>query len=169
MRPEDFPAFFEALHQCSPFPWQTRLAQRVFESGWPPALDVPTGAGKTAAIDIAVFHLALEAARGPQRRAPLRILFVVDRRLVVDEAHRRAKRIASRLAAAQTGILKRVADSLRLLAETDGMPLVVAKLRGGTPKEPDWARTPAQPTVVVSTIDQVGSRCGFVATASRTA
>jgi CRISPR-associated endonuclease/helicase Cas3 len=29
------------------------------------------------------------------------------------------------------------------------------------PKEPDWVRTPAQPTVVVSTVDQAGSRFLF--------
>src|SRR6202043_3442149 len=41
------------------------------------------------------------------------------------------------------------------------IPLRVARLRGGMPKEPDWVRTPAQPTVVVSTVDQVGSRFLF--------
>src|SRR5260370_37001441 len=40
-------------------------------------------------------------------------------------------------------------------------PLNVARLRGGVPKEPDWVRTPAQPTVIVSTVDQVGSRLLF--------
>jgi CRISPR-associated endonuclease/helicase Cas3 len=49
-------------------------------------LDLPTGSGKTAAIDIAIFHLALEAGRGEERHPPVRIAFVVDRRLVVDDA-----------------------------------------------------------------------------------
>ena len=43
-------------------------------------LDLPTGSGKTAAIDIAVFHVALEADSLEARRAPVRIAFVVDRR-----------------------------------------------------------------------------------------
>ena len=55
-------------------------------------LDVPTGAGKTAAIDVAIFHLASDAGAGPgERLAAVRTLFVVDRRLVVDDAERRAE------------------------------------------------------------------------------
>jgi hypothetical protein len=55
----------------------------VATNGWPEALDLPTASGKTAATDIALFHLALGADKGPDRKAPVRIAFVVDRRLVV--------------------------------------------------------------------------------------
>ena len=54
-----------------------------------------------------------------------------------------------------------VASRLRHLAEDNRHPLSVARLRGGLPREPDWARTPTQPTVLVSTVDQVGSRLLF--------
>ncbi len=161
LEPSEFAAYFEAIHGAEPFPWQRRLAEMVFENGWPQVLDVPTGAGKTAAIDVAVFHLALEATGGHERRAPVRTLFVVDRRLVVDDAYRRACRIASELRKATDGVLKRVADRLRLLSETAENPLVVTRLRGGAPKDPDWVRTPAQPAVIVSTVDQAGSRLFF--------
>ncbi len=96
----DFSDFFEALHDKSPFPWQTDLARYVVqEKHWPPLLDLPTGSGKTAAIDVAVFALALEADRpeGEPRRVARRTFFVVDRRIVVDEAARRARRIAGKL------------------------------------------------------------------------
>ena len=54
---DDFRAFFEAVHHFEPFPWQMRLAKQVVESGiWPKLLDLPTGTGKTAAIDVALFH-----------------------------------------------------------------------------------------------------------------
>lgn len=167
LKAEEFAAFFEAVHEDpagrkrSPFAWQERLAQKVFAGGWDEVIDAPTGAGKTAAIDIAVFHLALQAALGEQRDAATRILFVVDRRLIVDEAHKRAEKIADKLKTAQDDVLVRVAARLQLLAEADGPPLAVTKLRGGAPKDPDWVRTPAQPTVVVSTVDQVGSRLLF--------
>ena len=36
-------------------------------------------------------------------------------------------------------------------------PLAVARWRGRVAREPDWARTPGQPMVLVSTVDQVGS------------
>jgi len=159
---EEFDAFFESVHGTKPFPWQSRLAREVCTTGrWPSALDLPTGAGKTAAIDIAVFHLAMEAGRGAERRACARILFVVDRRLVVDDAFLRAEKIAVRLKSGATPILRRVASALAHLAESPETPLACVRLRGGTPREPDWARTPSQPIVVVSTVDQVGSRLLF--------
>ena len=157
-----FPGFFEAVHGYPPFPWQARLVRDLAERGrWPYLLDLPTGSGKTAAIDAAVFHLALEADRGAARRAPLRIAFVVDRRLVVDDAFERAEKLARALAAPNAEIIRAVAAHLRRLAGPRRPPLVAAKLRGGAPREDDWAKTPCQPTVLCSTVDQVGSRLLF--------
>jgi CRISPR-associated endonuclease/helicase Cas3 len=159
----DFPDFFRAVHGVEPFPWQTRLARQVAEVGWPDVLDVPTGCGKTAAIDVAVFALSLQADRPMnERQAPLRTAFVVDRRLVVDDAYRRVCKLADALAMASGDtVLAHVAHRLRALAEDSGRPLVVARMRGGMARESDWARTPSQPTVLVSTVDQVGSRLLF--------
>ncbi|KAA5603232.1 hypothetical protein F1188_20010 [Roseospira marina] len=161
---DDFPKVFHAIHGHPPFPWQARLAAQVArERIWPDALDLPTGSGKTAALDIALFHLALEADRGADRTAPVRVAFVVDRRIIVDAAFERAKKIADALATADpTGPkpLDRMAGALRGLSG-DGPPLVVQALRGGLPREADWARTPAQPTILCSTVDQVGSRLLF--------
>src|SRR5438445_11596770 len=99
LSPNYFPAFFLAVYSVEPFPWQVRLLNRVAEQGiWPDVLDLPTGSGKTAALDIAIFHLALDASRGTGRRAPVRIAFVVDRRLIVDDAFERARRLARCLA-----------------------------------------------------------------------
>jgi CRISPR-associated endonuclease/helicase Cas3 len=160
----DFAPFFAAVHGVPPFPWQQRLIEKVAaDGGWSEAavIDVPTGSGKTAVLDVALFHLALEADRRTDRRAPMRIAFVVDRRIVVDDAAGRARRIARALAvAAPDTVVWRVAERLRQLAGTD-TPLVVSVLRGGMPREPDWARSPSQPTIVCSTVDQVGSRLLF--------
>lgn len=162
LAPAKFSLFFSALWAYDPFPWQERLAQRVCQGGgWPATLDLPTAAGKTAAIDIAVFHLALEAMKGPDRRAPLRIILVVDRRLVVDSAWSRARAIALKLDQAQDGILREVADRLRHLAGEGEQPLAVARLRGGMPRETDWARSICQPLIACSTVDQAGSRLLF--------
>ena len=158
---DGFPTFFREVHGHEPFPWQKRLLEHVATNGgWPSVLDLPTGSGKTAAIDIAVFHLALEADRGATRRAPVRIAFVVDRRLVVDDAFTRAKKLQEALAAPCGAVTKRVADALKTLSG-DGPPLIARRLRGGIPREDDWARTPSQPTVLCSTVDQVGSRLLF--------
>lgn len=158
---DDFGAFFREVHGYPPFPWQKRLLAQVAAKGkWPDMVDLPTGSGKTAAIDIAVFHLALQAGCGPERHAPVRIAFVVDRRLVVDDAYERAKVLEEKLAKPKHDMVQQVAERLKQLSG-DGPPLIARRLRGGIPREDDWARTPSQPTVLCSTVDQVGSRLLF--------
>lgn len=162
---DDFPAFFRELHGADgekgppPFPWQRRLVAQIAETGvWPSLLDLPTGSGKTAALDAAVFLLAL---RGDQ---PRRIVFVVDRRIVVHQAAQRARRIAERLRQASNGVLAEVAQRLRAISAAMGdgeQPLRYAELRGGIVRDESWARRPDVPTVLVSTVDQVGSRLLF--------
>ena len=166
MQAADFASFFRAVHGHPPFPWQQRLVEQLAGGDcWPDVLDLPTGAGKTAALDAAVFHLALRA--NTPRRAALRIVLVVDRRLVVDDAYRRAQRIAcalhdpSRCPEAGRAVVEEVRRLLLRFAGDDGPPLEVARLRGGAPLEHDWARTPTQPTILCSTVDQVGSRLLF--------
>lgn len=161
MTTDDFAKFFRALYNLDPFPWQRRLAHHVAcGDGWPAVLALPTAAGKTATIDMAVFHSALQAGlKSSERTAPLRIFFVVDRRIVVDEAYERAKHIASTLRQAQSGIMKEVAECL--LRYGGEVPLHVSIMRGGMYRDDTWTRSPSQPTVCVSTVDQIGSRLLF--------
>ena len=136
---DGFATFFQALWDMQPFAWQRELARRVLEnddSPWPEAIALPTAAGKTACMDIAVYALAAQAGRlntGLALTAPRRIFFVVDRRVIVNEAHTRAQCLALRLQFAQDGIVKDVADRLRYLTDGD----------------------------VASTVDQLGSRLLF--------
>src|SRR5690606_1106888 len=104
---DDFGTFFRAVHGVDPFPWQRRLAARAATGNWPRMLDLPTGSGKTAAIDIALFALALSAGSQP-RTAPLRIVYVVDRRTVVDQAFERACRIQRALDESGEDVVRRV-------------------------------------------------------------
>jgi len=164
----DFDAYFAALNKGNePFPWQRRLLEYVVAKGrWPGLLDLPTGTGKTAAIDIAVFALALDAARLPaERTAPRRTVLVVDRRTVVDQGYTRARNIECALRDPREQVLKEVASRLRALAtegaEGNREPLRAHVLRGGIPRDNEWANSPTQPLVAVSTVDQVGSRLLF--------
>ncbi len=160
MTAADFPEFYKAVHGFKPFPWQERLLERVVSDGWPNPIALPTSSGKTSAIDVAVFHLALEAGKpAHERRSRLRTFFVIDRRVVVDEAFQHATRLAKKLRESDDEIVKSVADALKNFGAR--LPLDVAILRGGMYRDNTWADEPNQPLVCVSTVDQVGSRLLF--------
>lgn len=154
----DFALFFRAVHGHDPFPWQVRLANAVATGGWPPLLDLPTGTGKTAALDVAVFALALTA--GEAKPAPRRVVYVVDRRTIVSQAHDRAVQIREAISSGDADVLVRVRGRLASLSG-GGVPLRTVELRGGIARDDMWCRTPDQPLIAVSTVDQVGSRLLF--------
>lgn len=162
-----FAEFFRALWNREPFPWQCMLTEQGVQSSWPEAINLPTASGKTACIDAAIFALAATADQSDiNKRMPRRIWFVVDRRIVVDEAFERARAIAAKLASATSGPLEEVATRLRGvsgIADESGKPkpLAVARLRGGAWRDDGWARVPTQPAVICSTVDQVGSALLF--------
>ena len=187
-----FEEFFMALWDKPPFAWQKDLAARVLahddlaaeasapgtpwddDAGrcpWPAAIALPTASGKTACMDIAVFALAAQARRltdGRKITAPRRIFFVVDRRIIVDEAYERARRLAAALANPEKEILGKVAVNLRYVAggetterKDEQRPLAAHALRGGMYRSEAWARNPLQPTIIASTVDQIGSRLLF--------
>jgi len=162
-----FDAWFRELNNLKPdkgpFPWQRRLFHQWLcpadtnDQRWPRLIKLPTASGKTAVIDLAV--LALAAGSACARR---RIVFVVDRRVVVDEAAMRATAIATRLRQALADSADPLHDVSRALLALGGEePLVVAILRGGIAGDDTWARSPAQPAVVLTTVDQCGSRLLF--------
>ena len=164
MTPEDFPAFFSAVHgdgrpDFKPFPWQVRLARQVATTGWVTRLQLPTGSGKSAVIDIAVFALACQADRPAMERVPLRTFFVVDRRVVVQQAALSAQKLAHALATARDGILGEAAQRLRTLG--GAVPLEVREMRGGMYASSRGVDRLDQPLVTVTTVDQVGSRLLF--------
>jgi CRISPR-associated endonuclease/helicase Cas3 len=157
----DFTAFHLAVHQMPPFPWQVRLLEEIVaRREWPRTLDLPTGSGKTTCLDIALFALALDAAQPvAERWCPRRIAMVVDRRVVVDQvAERGRKLLRALMAEASGGVVAEVARRLRSLSHEAEAPIGVYTLRGGMPKDNGWARTPDQPLILASTVDQLGSR-----------
>jgi CRISPR-associated endonuclease/helicase Cas3 len=160
---EQFDKFFEELWGYSPFPWQSRLAKKVFDEGWPDCIDLPTASGKTTAIDIAVFVLASQAGLQTNKRTVgRRIFFTVNRRVIVDEAFDRSFKLAKKLLEAKDGILKEVADALRdISGDPKAPPLDVTQMRGGIYRDRTWARSITQPIVVCTTADQLGSRLLF--------
>jgi len=179
-----FELFFQAVNKgSSPFPWQSRLAEMVKTGGWPAEIGVPTGLGKTRCLDIAVWALAWQAAQGAaERTLPTRIWYVVNRRLLVDEAYRQGCRLAGLLQHPEklrnpeceegkpevvpegwpdvhVAAIEAVADALRTLrgvGRTGDLPLFVTRLRGAADLGKRPAH-PAQPAIVFSTVPMFGS------------
>lgn len=161
MRLPSFASFGAALHDGRPpYLWQQRAADELTADGWWPALRAPTGSGKTTLIDC---WLHAVAAAGPDRLGR-RLVWVVDRRSVVDQVFEYASGVVTRLAAREASEpLALVAQQLRALG--GGAEPRAVLWRGGLDDEGAVAmRDPLDPAaiaIVVSTVDQLGSRLLF--------
>ncbi|MFT4010369.1 MAG: type I-U CRISPR-associated helicase/endonuclease Cas3 [Nocardioidaceae bacterium] len=156
-----FADFYESVHGHAPFPWQDRLAARVLDDGaWPQQIDVPTGLGKTSVLDVATYVAAF-ASDGPSTPRRRRAFFVIDRRVVVDEAFEHAQRLAGALSLDADSAAGHVARQLRSKGLLHRSRIVVERMRGGTTWSWNWMPRPDVFGIVVGTVDQLGSRLLF--------
>lgn len=163
---DDFEVFFAAVHGGQhPFAWQRRLLDTVLEQGWwPDRIVAPTGAGKTAVIDVHVFAVAMMAA-GSGPRVPRRLSLVVDRRALVDSQYGLAGHVNRTLReAGDAGVLGEVRAhlaSLRSSRAPGADPLVVTMLRGGVAPSRRWVDDPTAAAITCATPAMWGSRLLF--------
>lgn len=129
----------------TPFPWQERLLEAFVNGEIPAALDIPTGLGKTAVM------AAWLVARACGAPVPRRLVYVVDRRAVVDQATSVAEQL--RTWVTQDG------DAKADLGLTGMLP--VSTLRGQHVDNRAWLEDPAAPAIVLGTVDMIGSRLLF--------
>lgn len=159
--PDRFADFFAAVNGGKrPFPWQARLVRQLFDTKgkWPELLDLPTASGKTSTVDIALYTLAAGL------EVPRRIVFVVDRRVIVQQAAQHARAIGKKLVSSDAPAVRAVAQGLRYrhaAVDEDRDCLTVAELRGAIQQDHKWVERADMPTVIASTVDQVGSRLLF--------
>ena len=89
---------FQALTRREPFPWQRTAFQKLVQGPQPPTqLTLPTGTGKTSLIPIWIIALAWQSSLGNGLKLPRRLVLVVNRRVVVDQASQEAQDMAERL------------------------------------------------------------------------
>ena len=146
-----FPDNFFLLTGHSPMRWQHRLFDQFIDGKIPAALDLPTGVGKTSVMTIWILARAL-AREEALKTIPRRLVFVVDRRAVVDQATAEAEKLRATLEADA----KHLKEQLRL----DGT-LPISTLRGAYVDNREWLDDPAVPVVVIGTVDMIGSRLLF--------
>ena len=171
VRPVDFRTVFKALTDHDPYPWQERLGSSFLGEEYPEQVDLPTGSGKTSIMAIWLAALTIRAQGGRTVGSmPRRLVWVVDRRVVVDQASREATHIATKLnttepipETAELGPLASVRRALLGLSVTRSPTelLAVSSLRGELAEDPTWKQDPARPSIVVGTVDMVGSRLLF--------
>ncbi len=111
--------------------------------------------------------MAQRARTGTVADFPRRLVYVVNRRTVVDQATREAEKMRDALDTKPE--LHAVANALRSLgARPSDAPLAISTLRGQFADNAEWRNDPARPAVIVGTVDMIGSRllfagygCGF--------
>ncbi len=141
----DFKSTFKILTGNDPLSWQSRLFGQFCRNELPNFLDIPTGLGKTSIIHIWLIALAQQIANGTPT-LPRRLVYVVDRRTVVDQATEIAKSIKNKLGQ-DPEILK--------------IPLAVSTLRGQYADNREWAAAPSRPAIIIGTVNMIGSRLLF--------
>jgi CRISPR-associated endonuclease/helicase Cas3 len=149
----DFNPAFHVLTGNMPFRWQRRLFDRYFSKGkLPAALDLPTGLGKTSVMAIWLIARAL-ADDEVRRKIPRRLVYVVDRRAVVDQATAEAEKLRAALDGG--------ASQLKVGLGIETRPLPISTLRGQFVDNSEWRADPASPAIIIGTVDMIGSRLLF--------
>ena len=144
-------AHFTDIVGCAPWPWQRRLHARLAGGDVPRAIHIPTGCGKTACVALALL------ARLDNPALPRRIVYVVDRRAIVDQTADAIGVWVERMAALPA--LRRAFDAHAAFPAE--RPVALGVLRGGLADDGAWRTDPARPAVIVGTVDMVGSRVLF--------
>src|SRR5581483_8304703 len=156
---EWFEHFFVQLSGFDPYPWQTVLFCELLEGRNPDELCLPTGLGKTAVMHVWLLALSWELLHRPRKQAvPRRLVWVVDRRVVVDQATEEAQLLAKRIKDAPE--IEGALERLSVAGKKDNV-LAVSALRGERAHNRAWSLDPSRPAIVVGTVDMIGSRMLF--------
>ncbi len=127
-----------------PLRWQQRLFARFCEDDIPRICDLPTGMGKTSVIQIWLLARRRRELLAKKPALPTRLVYVVDRRTVVDQATKVAER-----AKKNSSLLDRPYE------------IAVSTLRGQYADNREWTRNPSRPAIIIGTVDMIGSRLLF--------
>ncbi len=148
-----------------PFRWQRRLFDDLLEGRVPSALDLPTGLGKTSVMTIWLI------ARAHGAKLPRRLVYVVDRRAVVDQATEEAVRLRAaldgkaehfhKLDKDATASARQAAADLKRRLRLGDHSLAISTLRGAYVDNREWLVDPGLPAIIVGTVDMIGSRLLF--------
>lgn len=153
---------FSALTgHLKPFRWQQELYEKLSQGCCPAQINLPTGLGKTSLMQLWLLALAEQVCCGGVENVqlPRRLVWVVDRRVVVDQATADAEQIREKLLTSPD--LQELRRALSELSGDNEEPLAISTLRGERADNRQWSDNPARPAIIVGTVDMIGSRLLF--------
>lgn len=141
--PKTFDEWFAELTGQKAFPWQKSLYREFAAGEIPSSCALPTGLGKTSVIAIWLISLILHPEKTPRR-----LVYVVNRRTVVDQT---------------TLEVERLRESLKTckFLPVESRELAISTLRGQCADNREWSADPSRPAVICGTVDMIGSRLLF--------
>ncbi len=137
-----FSRAFNDLTGSWPLSWQKRLFTEHFAPNKElcQVIDLPTGLGKTMVMAIWLI------ARMWNTALPRRLIYVVDRRTVVDQA---------------TDLAKTLVENWNQKKVFEAAPPVISTLRGQLADNREWSRDPSRHAIIIGTVDLIGSALLF--------
>jgi hypothetical protein len=159
---EFFHAHYQRLRSQGPMWWMGRMYDDVIAGHYPRLVDLPTGAGKTELVVIWLLALAWSGTnRAGCLPVPRRLVWVVNRRVLVQQVFAIAEELRGKLTASAFPELSAVRDGLRAVSGNGEAFFDVVQLRGQIVANRDWAIRPTVPQLIIGTVDQIGSRLLF--------
>lgn len=161
VRFRDFEEFFEKATGYKPYPYQKRLAT-VDEL--PQLMNVPTGAGKTAAVVMGWLWRRRFASEEINRNTPRRLVYCLPMRVLVEQTHNCIRDWLKRLNLLDDGEdipTSGVSQEIKIIenrSDEEGYDRIsVHILMGGEPRS-DWILHPERDAILVGTQDMILSR-----------
>jgi len=158
----DFTIAFEKITGHKPFPWQHSL-YNTFQSGvFPDVANIPTSFGKTNTLIVWLLALAWHIQqRGNKMSFPRRLVYVVNRRTVVDQTTAEAEKLRRALDSTDP-VMVQIRDLLASLCpQNPDTVLAISTLRGQHADNEEWRRDPARAAIILGTVDMIGSKLAF--------
>lgn len=153
----EFSDAFKRLTGYAPLSWQQRLFRDHFDAdadqALPNLIAIPTGLGKTMVIAIWLIALASGA------KVPRRLVYVVNRRKVVDQTTEEAENFRKNLVSA--GIDSVLRQHCAIPLPDQEPPLAISTIRGQFADNRQWSTDPCRPAIICGTVDMIGSRLLF--------
>lgn len=143
-----FDKMFEYITGNKPYPWQQRLYKMFLDGKIPDMLDIPTGLGKTSIIFVWLLAWYKTQVISTKTRIPSRLIYIVDRRVIVDQA---------------TDEIQKLQDKVKNLMNDKLNHINISTFRGGggLADNKSWLKYPHEPAIIIGTVDMVGSRLFF--------